>query len=106
MNRQPGNQGGLVDRVFGHLAVGGPLAAGDGHEARSRVGEDRVVAFDMPGTTRDSIFVPFERNGKPYTLIDTAGVRRRKNIKEKIEKEFKIKPTPANEALKKVIEKL
>lgn len=50
------------------------------------IGEERVVAFDMPGTTRDSIFVPFERDGEPYTLIDTAGVRRRKNIKEKIEK--------------------
>ena len=50
------------------------------------IGEDRVVAFDMPGTTRDSIFVPFERDGDLYTLIDTAGVRRRKNISEKIEK--------------------
>ncbi|NPA72065.1 MAG: ribosome biogenesis GTPase Der [Gammaproteobacteria bacterium] len=50
------------------------------------IGEERVVAFDMPGTTRDSIFVPFERNGQEYTMIDTAGVRRRKNISEKIEK--------------------
>lgn len=50
------------------------------------IGEDRVVAFDLPGTTRDSIFVPFERDGELYTLIDTAGVRRRKNISEKIEK--------------------
>ncbi len=50
------------------------------------IGEERVVAFDMPGTTRDSIFVPFERDGQAYTMIDTAGVRRRKNIKEKIEK--------------------
>ncbi len=50
------------------------------------IGEERVVAFDMPGTTRDSIFVPFERDGQEYTLIDTAGVRRRKNISEKIEK--------------------
>ncbi len=50
------------------------------------IGEERVVAFDLPGTTRDSIFVPFERDGQVYTLIDTAGVRRRKNIKEKVEK--------------------
>jgi GTP-binding protein len=50
------------------------------------LGEERVVAFDMPGTTRDSIYVPFERDGKPYTLIDTAGVRRRKKVSEKIEK--------------------
>ncbi len=49
------------------------------------IGEERVVAFDLPGTTRDSIFVPFERDGQEYTLIDTAGVRRRKNIKEKVE---------------------
>ncbi len=50
------------------------------------LGEDRMVAFDLPGTTRDSIFVPFVKNEQEYTLIDTAGVRRRKNIKEKIEK--------------------
>lgn len=50
------------------------------------LGEERLVAYDLPGTTRDSIFVPFEKNGQEYTLIDTAGVRRRKNIKEKIEK--------------------
>jgi GTP-binding protein len=50
------------------------------------IGEERVVAFDMPGTTRDSIFVPFERDGQLYTLIDTAGVRRRKKVSEKIEK--------------------
>lgn len=61
------------------------------------IGEDRVVAFDMPGTTRDSIFVPFERNDKPYTLIDTAGVRRRKNIKEKIEKFSIVKAIEAME---------
>ena len=50
------------------------------------VGEQRVIAFDMPGTTRDSIEVPFERDGKKYTLIDTAGIRRRGKIFEAIEK--------------------
>ena len=50
------------------------------------VGEQRVIAFDMPGTTRDSIEVPFERNGKAYTLIDTAGIRRRGKVFEAIEK--------------------
>lgn len=50
------------------------------------VGEDRVIAYDMPGTTRDSIDVPFEREGKKYTLIDTAGVRRRARVNEMIEK--------------------
>jgi GTP-binding protein len=50
------------------------------------VGEQRVIAFDMPGTTRDSIEVPFEKNGKNYTLIDTAGIRRRGKVFEAIEK--------------------
>jgi GTP-binding protein len=50
------------------------------------VGEQRVIAFDMPGTTRDSIEVPFEKGGKNYTLIDTAGIRRRGKIFEAVEK--------------------
>ena len=50
------------------------------------LGEDRVIVFDAPGTTRDSIYIPFERNGERYTLIDTAGVRRRGRIEEVIEK--------------------
>jgi GTP-binding protein len=50
------------------------------------VGEERVIAFDMPGTTRDSIEIPFEREGKKYTLIDTAGIRRRGKVFEAIEK--------------------
>lgn len=50
------------------------------------LGEDRVVVFDQPGTTRDSIYIEYERNGVHYTLIDTAGVRRRKNVKLTVEK--------------------
>jgi GTP-binding protein len=50
------------------------------------VGEQRVIAFDMPGTTRDSIEVPFEKAGKHYTLIDTAGIRRRGKVFEAVEK--------------------
>ncbi|MFC3150223.1 ribosome biogenesis GTPase Der [Litoribrevibacter euphylliae] len=50
------------------------------------LGEERVVVYDMPGTTRDSVYIPYERYGKEYTLIDTAGVRRRKNVKETVEK--------------------
>lgn len=61
------------------------------------IGEQRVVAFDMPGTTRDSIYVPFERDGQEYTLIDTAGVRRRKNISEKVEKFSIVKAIEAME---------
>jgi len=49
------------------------------------VGEDRVIAYDQPGTTRDAVAIPFERAGKQYKLIDTAGVRRRGKISEKVE---------------------
>ena len=50
------------------------------------LGEDRVVVYDMPGTTRDSIAIPFQRDEQHYTLIDTAGIRRRSRVDEKIEK--------------------
>ncbi len=50
------------------------------------LGEDRVIVFDQPGTTRDSIYIDYEREDKAYTLIDTAGVRRRKNVREVVEK--------------------
>lgn len=50
------------------------------------LGEERVVVYDHPGTTRDSIYIDYDRDGEPYTLIDTAGVRRRKNVKETVEK--------------------
>ena len=49
------------------------------------MGEERVVAFDQPGTTRDSIYVPYERDEQKYTLIDTAGVRRKAKVKEAVE---------------------
>lgn len=49
------------------------------------LGEDRVIAYDQPGTTRDSVSVPFERAGKQYTLVDTAGVRRRGKVSGKVE---------------------
>jgi GTP-binding protein len=61
------------------------------------LGEERVLAFDMPGTTRDSIEVPFEREGQPYVLIDTAGVRKRKKVSEKIEKFSVLKAIEAME---------
>jgi GTP-binding protein len=61
------------------------------------LGEERVLAFDMPGTTRDSIFVPFERRGQRYTFIDTAGVRRRGRVSDKLEKFSVIKALQAIE---------
>ncbi len=50
------------------------------------LGEERVVVYDQPGTTRDSIYIDFERDERHYTIIDTAGIRRRKNIKLTVEK--------------------
>ena len=50
------------------------------------LGEERLIAFDQPGTTRDTVEVPFERDGLPYVLIDTAGVRRKSKVNETVEK--------------------
>ncbi len=61
------------------------------------LGEERVIVYDSPGTTRDSIYIPFERNEQKYIIIDTAGVRRRKNIKETVEKFSIIKTLQAIE---------
>jgi GTP-binding protein len=49
------------------------------------LGEERVIAYDKPGTTRDSVSIPFERAGREYTLVDTAGVRRRGKVSGKVE---------------------
>ena len=62
------------------------------------LGEERVIAFDMAGTTRDSIHIDFERDGKPFTIIDTAGVRRRGKVSEAVEKFSVIKAMQAIEA--------
>ena len=67
------------------------------------IGEERVLVYDMPGTTRDAIRVPFERDGKAFTLIDTAGVRRRSRVREGVEKFSVIKTLQAIEAARVVI---
>ncbi|MBN4063538.1 ribosome biogenesis GTPase Der [Cardiobacterium sp. AH-315-I02] len=67
------------------------------------LGEERVVVYDMPGTTRDSIFIPFERDGKKYTFIDTAGIRRKRSVHEAIEKFSVIKAMQAIERANVVI---
>ncbi len=79
------------------IAVVGRPNVGKSTLVNRLLGEERVVAFDQPGTTRDSIFIPFERNDRHYTLIDTAGVRRRARIKEAIEKFSIIKTLQAME---------
>jgi len=68
------------------IAVVGRPNVGKSTLVNRMLGEDRVVVFDMPGTTRDSIYINYERHGKPYTIIDTAGIRRRKNVKLSVEK--------------------
>ncbi len=68
------------------LAIVGRPNVGKSTLVNTLLGEERVIAFDMPGTTRDSIEIPFEREGKQYTLIDTAGIRRRGKVFEAIEK--------------------
>jgi GTP-binding protein len=67
------------------------------------LGEQRLVTFDQPGTTRDTVFVPFERDGQKYTLIDTAGVRRRARVTETIEKFSIVKTLQAIEEANVVI---
>lgn len=67
------------------------------------IGEERLIAFDQPGTTRDAVFVPFERDGRKYTLIDTAGVRRRARVEEAIEKFSVIKTLQAVDSANVVI---
>ena len=67
------------------IAVVGRPNVGKSTLVNRLLGEDRVVVFDEAGTTRDSIYIPYEREGKSYTIIDTAGVRRRGKVTEKIE---------------------
>jgi len=68
------------------LAVAGRPNVGKSTLINTWLGEERLVAFDMPGTTRDAISVPFERDGRRYELIDTAGLRRKGKVFEAIEK--------------------
>lgn len=67
------------------------------------LGEERLISFDQPGTTRDAVFVPFERDGRNYMLIDTAGVRRRARVEEAIEKFSVIKALQAVDSANVVI---
>ncbi|MGQ7301187.1 ribosome biogenesis GTPase Der [Marinobacter nauticus] len=76
-----------ADRYPGiRIGVVGRPNVGKSTLVNRMLGEDRVVVYDMPGTTRDSVYIPYERQGHEYTLIDTAGVRRRKNVREAVEK--------------------
>ncbi len=79
------------------LAIIGKPNVGKSTLTNRILGEDRVVVYDMPGTTRDSVYIPMEHNGRPYTLIDTAGIRRRKNVTDVVEKFSVIKTLRAIE---------
>ncbi len=79
------------------LAIVGRPNVGKSTLVNAILGEQRVIAFDQPGTTRDSIYIDFEREGKQYTIIDTAGVRRRGKVDEAVEKFSVIKTMQAIE---------
>jgi GTPase len=79
------------------IAIVGRPNVGKSTLVNAFLGEDRMIAFDQPGTTRDSIYVEFELAGKTYTLIDTAGIRRRGKVFEAIEKFSVIKTLQAVE---------
>ena len=79
------------------LAIIGRPNVGKSTLTNRILGEERVVVYDMPGTTRDSIYIPMERDEREYVLIDTAGVRRRKRINETVEKFSVVKTLKAIE---------
>lgn len=79
------------------LAIVGRPNVGKSTLTNRILGEDRVVVFDMPGTTRDSIYIPMERDEREYILIDTAGVRKRGKVTETVEKFSVIKTLQAIE---------
>ncbi len=86
-----------VDKSVIRLAVAGRPNVGKSTLINAWLGEERLVAFDMPGTTRDAISVPFERNGQKFELIDTAGLRRKGKVFEAIEKFSVVKTLQAIE---------
>lgn len=86
-----------ADKGVIRLAVAGRPNVGKSTLINTWLGEERLVAFDMPGTTRDAISVPFERLGQRFELIDTAGLRRKGKVFEAIEKFSVVKTLQAIE---------
>jgi GTP-binding protein len=96
----------LMDAVlaeFEAIAIVGRPNVGKSTLANRLLGEERLVVFDSPGTTRDTVEVPFERNDRKYTLIDTAGIRRKARVSEAIEKFSIVKALQAIEKAHVVI---
>jgi GTP-binding protein len=85
------------------LAVCGRPNVGKSTLINTWLGEERLIAFDMPGTTRDAISVPFEREGQMFSLIDTAGLRRKGKVFEAIEKFSVVKTLQAIESANVVL---
>jgi GTP-binding protein len=85
------------------LTVAGRPNVGKSTLINTWLGEERLVAFDLPGTTRDAIMVPFERNGQRFELIDTAGLRRKGRVFEAIEKFSVVKTLQAIESANVVL---
>ena len=75
-----------VEAIGIKIAIAGRPNVGKSTLVNRMLGEERVVVFDEPGTTRDSIYIPYERHGRRYTLIDTAGIKKRGQTKQTIEK--------------------
>lgn len=103
---QSGEVAGTEESFTDHrikLAIVGRPNVGKSTLINTLLGEERVIAFDMPGTTRDAIEIDFEREGKKYTLIDTAGLRKRGKVFESIEKFSVIKTLQAIEACNVVV---
>jgi len=100
LERFPATEGEAPESLADGLlvAVVGRPNVGKSTLVNRLLGAERVLAFDQPGTTRDSIFIPFEREGRAFTLIDTAGVRRRGRVHEAIEKFSVIKTLQAIES--------
>ncbi|NTV09919.1 MAG: ribosome biogenesis GTPase Der [Zoogloea sp.] len=93
----PEDEEGGDDTSGPRVAIVGRPNVGKSTLINTLIGEERVIAFDMPGTTRDAIEIPFQRNGREYTLIDTAGLRRRGKVFEAVEKFSVIKTLQAIE---------
>lgn len=92
-----------VDDGVIRLAVAGRPNVGKSTLINAWLGEERLVAYDLPGTTRDAISVPFERDGKKFELIDTAGLRRKGKVFEAIEKFSVVKTLQAIESANVVL---